>query len=26
VAAADDAMYQVKRNGKNGYAFVKQPV
>jgi diguanylate cyclase (GGDEF)-like protein len=22
VAAADDAMYQVKRSGKNGYAFV----
>ena len=25
VAAADDAMYQVKRSGKNGYAFVAGP-
>jgi diguanylate cyclase (GGDEF)-like protein len=25
VAAADDAMYQVKRGGKNGYAFVAPP-
>jgi diguanylate cyclase (GGDEF)-like protein len=25
VAAADDAMYQVKRSGKNGYAFVTRP-
>nr|WP_232477653.1 GGDEF domain-containing protein [Caballeronia calidae] len=26
VAAADDTMYTVKRNGKNGYAFASAPV
>ena len=25
LAAADAAMYTVKKNGKNGYAFYKEP-